>query len=204
LSQFFKTILEPNEAYLHKEKKSKFYGHAFPLSNKEAIEEIIASLKEQYSNANHFCYAWQIGVNQPIYKLNDDGEPNNTAGAPIYGQIQSFELTNVVVVIVRIFGGVKLGPGGLITAYKAAAKGALEQAKIITSEIKDLYSLEFPYSKMHAVIRIVQSQKGTILEQFVENTCKMKISLSKSRSNNFEEKIIESRICHYKKLEITH
>ena len=204
MSQFFKTILEPNEAYLFKEKKSKFYGHAFPLSNKEALEEIIVSLKEQYSNANHFCYAWQIGVNQPIYKLNDDGEPNNTAGAPIYGQIQSFELTNVVVVIVRIFGGVKLGPGGLITAYKAAAKGALEQAKIITSEIKDLYSLEFPYSKMHAVIRIVQSQKGTILEQFVENTCKMKISLSKSRSNNFEEKIIESRICHYKKLEITH
>jgi uncharacterized YigZ family protein len=204
LSQFFKTILEPNEAYLYKEKKSKFYGHAFPLSNKEALKEIIASLKEQYSNANHFCYAWQIGVNQPIYKLNDDGEPNNTAGAPIYGQIQSFELTNVVVVVVRIFGGVKLGPGGLITAYKAAAKGALEQAKIITSEIKDLYSLEFPYSKMHAVIRIVQSQKGTILEQFVENTCKMKISLSKSRSNNFEEKIIESRICHYKKLEITH
>lgn len=204
MSQFFKTILEPNEAYLYKEKKSKFYGHAFPLSNKEALEEIIVSLKEQYSNANHFCYAWQIGVNQPIYKLNDDGEPNNTGGAPIYGQIQSFELTNVVVVVVRFFGGVKLGPGGLITAYKAAAKGALEQAKIITSEIKDLYSLEFPYSKMHAVIRIVQSQKGTILEQFVENTCKMKISLSKSRSNNFEQEIIESRICHYKKLKITH
>ena len=200
MSQFFKTILEPNEAYLYKEKKSKFYGHAFPLSNKETIEEIIASLKEQYSNANHFCYAWQIGVNQPIYKLNDDGEPNNTGGAPIYGQIQSFELTNVVVVVVRIFGGVKLGPGGLITAYKAAAKGALEQAKIITSEIKDLYSLEFPYAKMHIVIRIVQSQKGTILEQFVENTCKMKISLSKSKSNNFEEKIIESRICHFKKI----
>lgn len=202
MSQFFKTILNPNEAYLYKEKKSKFYGHAFPLSNQEDLEEIIASLKEQYSNANHFCYAWQIGVNQPIYKLNDDGEPNNTGGAPIYGQIQSFELTNVVVVVARIFGGVKLGPGGLITAYKAAAKGALEQAKIITSEIKDLYSLEFPYAKMHVVIRIVQSQKGTILEQFVENTCKMKISLSKSKSNYFEEKIIESRICHFKKLEI--
>ena len=191
MSQFFKTILKPNEAYLYKEKKSKFYGHAFPLPNKEAFEEKIALLKEQYPNANHFCYAWQIGVNQPIYKLNDDGEPNNTGGAPIYGQIQSFELTNVAVVVVRIFGGVKLGPGGLITAYKATARGALEHAKIITSEIKDLYSLEFPYSKMHIVIRIVQSQKGIILEQFVENTCKMKISLSKTKSNSFEEKIIE-------------
>lgn len=82
MSQYFKTILKPNEAYLYKEKKSKFYGHAFPLPNKEVFEEKIALLKEQYSNANHFCYAWQIGVNQPIYKLNDDGEPNNTGVYP--------------------------------------------------------------------------------------------------------------------------
>ena len=200
MSQYFKTISEPNEAYLYKEKKSKFYGHAFPLSSKEALVEKINLLKERYSNANHFCYAWQIGVNEPIFKLNDDGEPNNTAGAPIYGQIQSFELTNIVIVVVRVFGGVKLGPGGLVTAYKAAAKGALEQAKIITTEIKDHYTLELPYSKMHSVIRIVQSEKGTILEQVIENNCKMKISLSQSKSKSFEEKVAESRICHFKKI----
>ncbi len=200
MSQYFKTISEPNEAYLFKEKKSKFYGHAFPLSSKEALEEKINTLKERYSNANHFCYAWQLGVNHPSFKLNDDGEPNNTAGAPIYGQIQSFELTNIAIVVVRVFGGVKLGPGGLITAYKAAAKGALEQAKIITTEIKDLYLLEFPYSKMHGVLRIVQAEKGTILDQVIENICKMKISLSQSRSKSFEEKATESRICHFEKL----
>jgi putative IMPACT (imprinted ancient) family translation regulator len=102
--------------------------------------------------------------------------------------------------ILSVFGGVKLGPGGLVTAYKAAAKGALEQAKIITTEIKDHYTLEFPYTKMHSVIRIVQSEKGTILEQVIENNCKMKISLSQSKSKSFEEKVAESRICHFKKI----
>lgn len=124
-SDTYKTIAQPSEEILIKEKKSKFYGYAFPIRHEEEVKNIIENLRTKHPSANHVCYAWQIGAENPTYRANDDGEPNNTAGMPIYGQIQSFDLTNVLVAVARIFGGTKLGVGGLISAYREAAKPGL-------------------------------------------------------------------------------
>ena len=127
----FKTILKPSEAVLYKDKKSKFFGYIFPLQNESEVKPIIEVLKKKHHTANHACYAWQLGTEKITYRANDDGEPNNSAGMPIYGQIQAFDVTNVLVVVVRIFGGTKLGVGGLIQAYKTSAQLTIESANII-------------------------------------------------------------------------
>ena len=127
----YKTILEPSEEVLFKEKNSKFFGYAFPILNEEDVKVHLEQLKKQHFSARHWCYAYQIGTEKITFRANDDGEPNNSAGMPIYGQIQSFEVTNILIVVVRYFGGVKLGVGGLISAYKTAAQMSLENAQII-------------------------------------------------------------------------
>ncbi len=131
----YKTLAKPSEEILFKEKNSKFYGYAFPVTNEDEIKNHLETLRKQHHGAVHFCYAFQIGTNKIQYRANDDGEPSNSAGMPIYGQIQSFGLTNVLVVIVRFFGGVKLGVGGLISAYRTAAQMALEESEIIEKTI---------------------------------------------------------------------
>ena len=118
----YNTIDFTPEEILFKEKNSKFFGYAFPLSTEEEIKPLIDNLRKQHPNAGHFCYAYQLGTNTISYRANDDGEPSNSAGMPIYGQIQSFSVTNILIVVVRIFGGVKLGVGGLISAYKTTAQ----------------------------------------------------------------------------------
>ena len=125
------TITQPSTEVLLKEKNSKFLGYAFPITSEEEVKIHIENLKKQHFSARHWCYAYQIGADKIQYRANDDGEPNNSAGMPIYGQIQSFGVTNILVVVVRYFGGVKLGVGGLITAYKTSAQMALEAAEII-------------------------------------------------------------------------
>lgn len=130
----YKTINLPSEEVLFKEKNSKFFGYAYPVTTEEEIKEIIEQLRKVHFSARHWCYAYQIGTEKIQYRANDDGEPNNSAGMPIYGQIQSFEVTNILIVVVRYFGGVKLGVGGLISAYKTAAQMALENAIIIEKQ----------------------------------------------------------------------
>ena len=120
-----KSIAAPSEEALYKEKNSKFFGYAFPVNDEEEVKAILEDTKKQHHSARHWCYAFQLGTDKIYYRANDDGEPNNTAGMPIYGQIQSFGVTNVLVVVVRYFGGIKLGVGGLISAYRAAAQMAL-------------------------------------------------------------------------------
>ena len=122
MNDVYKTIANPTEEILFKEKNSKFYGYAFPMQSEAEVKPIIDSLRKQHPHAVHYCYAYQVGTDTFIYRANDDGEPSNTAGMPIYGQIQSFGVTNVLLVVVRIFGGVKLGVGGLISAYRASAQ----------------------------------------------------------------------------------
>ena len=121
----YKTISFPSEEILFKEKNSKFFGYSFPILSEEEVKPIVDSLRKQYPNAVHYCYAYLIGTEMTIHRANDDGEPSNTAGIPIYGQIQSFGVTNVLVVVVRFFGGVKLGVGGLISAYRTTAQMVL-------------------------------------------------------------------------------
>ncbi|WP_396634256.1 IMPACT family protein [Maribacter sp. R86514] len=176
----YKTIAKPSGPILFKERKSKFYGYCFPVSDEETIKEHIEALKKEYPTANHVCYAWQMGIETKSYRANDDGEPNNSAGMPIYGQLQSFDVTNTLVAVVRVFGGTKLGVGGLISAYKEAAKLALENAIIVTKVLQQQLSVTFEYSEMDVVMRLVKKHQLNIVSQDLHLKCKMILSINKS------------------------
>ncbi|TRX36264.1 IMPACT family protein [Flavobacterium restrictum] len=164
----FKTIAFPSEEVLFKEKNSKFFGYAFPIQTEEDVKPILEQLKKIHPNAGHYCYAYQIGTATVSYRANDDGEPSNTAGMPIYGQIQSFLVTNVLVVVVRIFGGVKLGVGGLIAAYRTTALLTLAQCEIIEKTIDEHFTVTFDYKNMNKVMRVIKEKKLDIVTQEME------------------------------------
>ena len=164
----YNTIAFPSDESLFKEKSSKFFGYAFPIESDDEVKPIIEILKKQYPHAVHYCYAYQIGTETIQYRTNDDGEPSNTAGAPIYGQIQSFDLTNVLVVVVRIYGGIKLGVGGLISAYKTSAQITLESCEIIEKTIDIPFQISFDYKNMNKVMRVVKEKKLEIVSQEME------------------------------------
>jgi uncharacterized YigZ family protein len=175
----YKTISTASEEVLYKEKNSKFFGYAFPVTTEEEIKEILEGLRKTHFSARHWCYAYQIGTEKIQYRANDDGEPNNSAGMPIYGQIQSFEVTNVLIVVVRYFGGVKLGVGGLITAYKTAAQMAMENAEIIECTIDKNFIISFGYAHMNKVMRIIKEKNLQIVSQKMEMDCEIQISIRK-------------------------
>lgn len=175
----YKTITLPSEEVLFKDKNSKFFGYCFPLNSEEDVKEIIVELKKKHHSARHWCYAFQLGVDKIHYRLNDDGEPNNSAGAPIYGQIKSFDLTNILVVVVRYFGGVKLGVSGLINAYKTSAQLAIENCTIIEKTIDYNYFIDFDYKNMNKVMRIIKENNLSIVNQKLELNCQIEISVRK-------------------------
>tara|TARA_R110001592_G_scaffold8084_8_gene44341 strand:- start:6346 stop:6948 length:603 start_codon:yes stop_codon:yes gene_type:complete len=176
----YRTILKPSEPILYKERKSKFYGYCFPVTNEDEVKEYIEGLKKEYPTANHVCYAWQMGIENLSYRANDDGEPNNSAGMPIYGQLQSFDVTNTLVAVVRVFGGTKLGVGGLISAYKETAKLALENATIIKKILQQQVSVSFEYSEMDIVMRLVKKHQLDIISQDLHLKCNVVLSIPKS------------------------
>ena len=178
----YKTILTPSEEVLFKEKNSKFFGYAFPVANEEEVKIELERLKKQYFSAKHWCYAYQLGTEKISFRANDDGEPTNSAGMPIYGQIQSFEVTNVLVVVVRYFGGVKLGVGGLISAYKRTAQMALENAEIIEKTIDLYYTIVFDYKNMNKVMRIIKEKNLEIVSQKLELNCEIKVATRKKNA----------------------
>jgi uncharacterized YigZ family protein len=182
LKDTYKTIDCPSEEILFKEKNSKFYGYAFPVSTEVEIKFHIEQLKKQHFGAVHFCYAYQIGTDKIIFRTNDDGEPSNSAGMPIYGQIQSFELTNVLVVVVRFFGGIKLGVGGLISAYKTCAQMTLEASQIIEKTINVHYLVAFDYKNMNKVMRIIKEKNLEIISQKMELSCEIEITTRKKNA----------------------
>ena len=141
-------------------------------------------LKKEHYAARHWCYAYQIGIEDTQYRANDDGEPNNSAGMPIYGQIQSFEVTNVLVVVIRYYGGVKLGVGGLINAYKTGAQFALESARIIKKTIDKQFELKFEYKNMSKVMRLLKENEAEIINQKLELNCLLEISVRKGNAQN--------------------
>ncbi len=175
----YKTITKPSDEVLFKDKNSKFFGYAFPVTNENDIKNHIESLKKQHHSARHWCYAYQLGTEKIVYRTNDDGEPSNSAGQPIYGQIQSFNVTNILIVIVRYFGGVKLGVGGLIQAYKTAAMIALEKSKIIEKTINNDYLITFDYKNMNKVMRIIKEKQIKIVSQKLDLDCQIQISVRK-------------------------
>lgn len=179
----YKTIAFSPEEILFKEKGSKFFGYAFPITSEEEVKPIIEVLRKKHPTACHYCYAYQIGTEKISYRANDDGEPSNSAGTPIYGQIQSFDITNTLIVIVRIFGGTKLGVGGLITAYKTAAQLTLENCEIIEKTIDIHFLVSFDYKNMNKVMRVIKEKNIDIVSQKMEMSCEIEI---KTRKKNAE------------------
>ena len=182
LEDTYKTIAFPSEEILFKEKSSKFFGYAFPVQSEAEIKPIIDTLRKQHPHAAHYCYAYQIGTDTIIYRANDDGEPSNSAGMPIYGQIQSFGVTNVLILVVRTFGGVKLGVGGLITAYKTAAQMTLNSSKIIEKTIDIHYLVSFDYKNINKIMRVIKEKNIEIASQKIEMSCEIEIITRKKNA----------------------
>jgi uncharacterized YigZ family protein len=178
----YKTIANPSSEILFKEKNSKFFGYAFPVTTEEEIKDHLEKLRKQHYGAVHFCYAFQLGTDKFYFRANDDGEPSNSAGAPIYGQIQSFGVTNVLVVVVRFFGGVKLGVGGLISAYRTAAEMALEESEIIEKTINIHFEISFDYMNINKVMRVIKEKNLEIISQQMNESCQIEIAIRKKNA----------------------
>jgi len=179
LKDTYKSISKASEEVLFKDKNSKFFGYAYPITSEEEAKAHIEELKKKHHQARHWCYAWQIGKENHQFRANDDGEPSNTAGMPIYGQIQSFDVTNILIVVVRHYGGIKLGVGGLINAYKTTAQMALENSKIVKRTIDEIFVVKFDYPEMNLVMRIIKEHNLNIIEQKMELNCEIHISVRK-------------------------
>jgi uncharacterized YigZ family protein len=179
LKDTYKSISKASEEVLFKDKNSKFFGYAFPITSEEEAKVHIEDLKKKHHQARHWCYAWQIGKENHQFRANDDGEPSNTAGMPIYGQIQSFDVTNILIVVVRHYGGIKLGVGGLINAYKTTAQMALENSKIVKRTIDEVFVLKFDYPEMNLVMRVIKEHNLNIIEQKLELNCEIHLSVRK-------------------------
>ncbi|PWA04155.1 IMPACT family protein [Flavobacterium psychrotolerans] len=178
----FKTIACASPETLFKEKNSKFFGYAFPILSENEVKPLIEPLRKKHFNAVHFCYGFQTGIDPISFRTNDDGEPSNSAGMPIYGQIQSFDVTNVLIVVVRYFGGTKLGIGGLISAYKTTAQLTLEASTIIEKTIDVHYCIAFDYKNMNKVMRVIKEKNITIIAQKMEMNCEMEIATRKKNA----------------------
>jgi uncharacterized YigZ family protein len=182
----YKSIKLQNESSLYKEKGSKFIGYAKSCYSEDEAMACIEEWRKVHPQAVHVCYAYQLGVEQFKYRYNDDGEPSNSAGAPIYGQIQSFEITNVVIGVVRYYGGVNLGVGGLINAYRTAAKEVIENSKVVVKEIQKKFRFNFEYSEMAILMDEIKKQAITINKQHFEQKCYIEVSIKQSEENILE------------------
>lgn len=194
----YKSISKPGKEVLFKDRNSKFFGYTFPVTTEEEAKGHLEELKKNHHQARHWCYAWQIGREDPQYRANDDGEPSNSAGMPIYGQIQSFDVTDILVVVVRYFGGVKLGVGGLINAYKTTAQMALENSRITTRTINQGFRIKFDYPEMNIVMRLIKEHNLNIIKQDLGMDCKIFISVRKKEAD-----VIYEKFSNIYKVEIT-
>ncbi|RAV28746.1 IMPACT family protein [Sinomicrobium soli] len=182
----YKTIVNAAPEVLFKDRNSKFIGYAFPVISEEEVRQHLETLKKKHHSARHWCYAWQMGTENTAYRANDDGEPSNSAGMPIYGQIQSFDVTDVLIVVVRYFGGVKLGVGGLINAYRTAAQLALEASEIEERTIDVVYELNFDYKDMNKVMRVIKEKNLNITGQQMEMDCRITLAVRKRDAGTVE------------------
>ena len=185
-----RTIEKPSEG-LHKDKGSRFISFAFPVNSEEEIREIVQSIRKDHHSARHHCYAWRLGAEKLLFRANDDGEPSSTAGKPILGQIQSFDLTNILIVVVRYFGGTLLGVSGLINAYRNAALDAITQAEIVEKMVEKCFLVEFDYSAMNEVMKIFKEEKLPQNEPQFDLRCKIRTQVRLSESNRIEEQLLK-------------
>jgi len=184
----YKTISTQSEG-IYKEKGSKFLSFAIPVQDVEEVKEIVKEYKKRFFDARHVCYAYMLGAERNEFRANDDGEPSGTAGKPILGQINSRELTNILVIVVRYFGGVLLGTGGLVVAYKEATIDALNQAEIIEKTVDKFISINFDYLLLNDVMRIIKDYNPQIISQIFDNQCAMKLSIRKQDADMLTTKL---------------
>ncbi len=184
------TLAQPGES-LHKVKGSKHFGYAFNVNNEEEIKERLDEIRKLHHAARHHCYAWKLGLDDNHYRANDDGEPSNSAGKPIYGAILSAEITNVLIVVVRYFGGTKLGVGGLIDAYRTAAKMAIEATEIEERLIHQKVEFTFDYERMGDVMKLLKDRDLPVNEPIYEMRCKICTSIRLSQSSAFLDDLLE-------------
>ena len=180
------TIQHPSEG-IFKDKGSKFLAFAYPVTTEEEVKQYLAALRKLHPSANHHCYAFRLGADKLLFRSNDNGEPANTAGKPILGQLQSRDLTNVLVVVVRYFGGTLLGVSGLINAYRSAAAEALNNAALVERTVNDVYSIHFDYLQMNDVMKIMKEEKLEQLSQSFELSCELTFSVRKNNSGHVYE-----------------
>ena len=176
---FYKTIEKESNGYF-KDKGSKFYSYAFPIQKEEDVKKFISGLKKEHHSARHYCYAWRLGTENIRHRANDDGEPSSTAGKPILGQLQSFEVTNILVVVVRYFGGTLLGVSGLINAYRSATSDVLNKSVIVEKRIEKQYKLSFSYNELNEVMNIIKQENYTVISTDFQEDCRLIFSVRKS------------------------
>ena len=186
----YKTILEETigEGY-YTEKRSKFLAFAHHIESVDEAKELVIAYRKQYYDARHCCYAYMLGPEQKVFRANDDGEPSSTAGKPILGQIISHELTDVIVFVIRYFGGVKLGTSGLINAYRTAANEALSNASVVVKQVEETIDFDFTYPMMNDVMRVVKEMQPRIIDQKFDNTCSIKLSIRKSEAEQLRMRL---------------
>lgn len=184
----FKTISATSEGY-YTEKRSKFLAFAHHVENHDEIKLILAGYRKKYYDARHVCYAYMLGAERTDFRANDDGEPSSTAGKPILGQINSNELTDILIVVVRYYGGVNLGTSGLIVAYREAAADALAHAKIELRQVEEEVSYTFTYPQMNDVMRIVKDMNPRIISQTYDNTCVIRMAIRKSEAQQLRDRL---------------
>ena len=184
----FKTISATSEGY-YTEKRSKFLAFAHHVENHDEIKLILAGYRKKYYDARHVCYAYMLGAERADFRANDDGEPSSTAGKPILGQINSNELTDILIVVVRYYGGVNLGTSGLIVAYREAAADALANAKMELRQVEEEVSYTFTYPQMNDVMRIVKDMNPRIISQTYDNTCVIRMAIRKSEAQQLRDRL---------------
>lgn len=185
----YKTITNKIGEGTYSEKRSKFLAFSHHVETLDEVKQIVASYRKKYYDARHVCYAYMLGVERTEFRANDDGEPSSTAGKPILGQINSYDLTDILIIVVRYYGGVNLGTGGLIVAYKAAAALAIEDSVQETRQVEELVKYDFPYVMMNDVMRVVKEMQPRIVSQEYDNTCSITLSIRKSEAETLRGRL---------------
>lgn len=178
----FLTITDTPAEGFYSEKRSKFLAFAFHVTSEEEVKQYVAEFRKKYYDARHVCWAYMLGVDRTDFRANDDGEPSSTAGKPILGQINKNELTDILIIVVRYYGGVNLGTSGLIVAYRTAAAEAIANAEIVSQFVEEEVVFDFPYIMMNDVMKIIKDMSPRIISQTYDNTCEMKLSIRKSEA----------------------
>lgn len=185
----YKTITPDTAEGFYSEKRSKFYAFAFHVETEDDVKAIVQEYRKRFYDARHVCYAYMLGPDGSLFRANDDGEPSSTAGKPILGQIVKNSLTDILIIVVRYFGGVKLGTSGLLVAYKTAAADAIEHAQIVTCTVEEQVVFDFPYVMMNDVMRVVKEMKPRIVSQQFDNTCRITLGIRKSEAGQLRSRL---------------